>query len=266
MVAAGGAGSKTDAMRRRTIGIIGTHALSDRGVPSQRVAESYPLAVARMTGAVPLVIPAIPETQDIGHLVQILDGIVLTGARPNVHPEEYGHDETEGHAPFDRNRDAVALALVRAAVETGLPLFGICRGLQEINVAFGGTLHPEIGALPGRLVHRMPKGETDRATIFAPRQRVRLIRGGAFARILDTTEILVNSLHGQAVEEPGRRIVIEGLAEDGTPEALSVVGAGAFALGVQWHAEWEPAGDPVNGPLWRAFGDAVHGRAGARAA
>lgn len=249
---------------KKTVGIIGTHALSDAGVPSQRAAESYPRAVGEMTGAVPLIIPSIPEVQDIGHLVGILDGIVLTGARPNVHPEEYGHPETDGHGPFDRNRDAVALPLVRAAVEAGLPLFGICRGFQEMNVAFGGTLHPEVGDIPGRLVHRMPKGETDRALIFRPRQHVRLIAGGAFARIIGTDEIVVNSLHGQCIEEPGSRIVLEGLAEDGTPEAISVADAPGFALGVQWHAEWEPEGDPVNGPLWRAFGDAVHGRVAGR--
>jgi putative glutamine amidotransferase len=251
-------------MRRKTVGIIGTHEVNAAGIASQRAAESYPLAVAQATGAVPLIIPSMPQAQDIGHLVEILDGIVLTGARPNVHPEAYGHDETEGHGPFDRNRDAVALPLVRAAVQAGLALFGICRGLQEINVAFGGTLHPEIGNLPGRLVHRMPKGETDRTVIFAPRQRVALIADGAFARILGVDEIVVNSLHGQAVETPGGRIVIEGLAEDGTPEALSVAGGAGFALGVQWHAEWEPCADPVNGPLWRAFGAAIQAGGGAR--
>lgn len=244
-------------MGKRTVGIIGTHALSDAGVPSQRAAESFPLAVARMTGAVPLIVPAIPEVQDIGHLIGLLDGIVLTGARPNVHPELYGHSETEAHGPFDRNRDAVVVPLIRAAVEAGVPVFGICRGFQEMNVAYGGTLHPEVGDLPGRLVHRMPKGETDRAVIFKPRQHVRLIPGGAFARILRTDEIVVNSLHGQCIDQPGRRIVIEGCAEDTTPEALSVVGARSFALGVQWHAEWEPQSCPVNGPLWRAFGAAV---------
>lgn len=251
-------------MGRATVGIIGTHALSDRGVPSQRAAESYSLAVARTTGAVPLIIPAIPEVQDVRHLVAILDGIVLTGARPNVHPEAYGRPESEAHAPFDRNRDAVALPLVRAAVEAGVPLFGICRGFQEINVAFGGTLHPEVGDLPGRLVHRMPKGETDRVVIYRPRQHVRLTADGRFARILGTTKIVVNSLHGQCIDAPGRRIVVEGLAEDGTPEALSVEGAAGFALGVQWHAEWEPENDPVNGPLWRAFGTAVEAQASAR--
>lgn len=253
-------------MGRKTVGIIGTHALSDAGVPSQRAAESYPRVVGEMTGAVPLIIPSIPEVQDIGHLVGILDGIILTGARPNVHPETYGHPETEAHGPFDRNRDAVALPLVRAAVEAGLPLFGICRGFQEMNVAYGGTLHPEVGDIPGRMVHRMPKGETDRAVIFRPRQRVRLIPDGAFARVLGTTEIVVNSLHGQCIEEPGRRILVEGHAEDGTPEAISVADAPGFALGVQWHAEWEPAGDPVNGPLWRAFADAMQGRLAWRAA
>jgi putative glutamine amidotransferase len=249
-------------MQRKTVGIIGTHEVNAAGVASQRAAESYPLAVARMTGAVPLIIPSIPEVQDIGHLLDILDGIVLTGARPNVHPEEYGHPETEAHGPFDRKRDAVALPLVRAAVEARLPIFGICRGFQEMNVAFGGTLHPEVGDLPGRLVHRMPKGETDRTVIFAPRQHVRLIPDGAFARILGAEEIVVNSLHGQAVEEAGRGVLIEGLAEDGTPEALSMPAAPGFALGVQWHAEWEPWADAANGPLWRAFGAAVDGRRG----
>lgn len=245
---------------RRTIGIIGHYELNPSGTAVQRAVETYCVAVGRMTDAVPLIIPSIPEVQDIGHLVGLLDGIVLTGARPNVHPSEYGHPETEAHGPFDRNRDAVALPLVRAAVAAGVPLLGICRGFQEMNVAFGGTLHPEVGALPGRLVHRMPKGETDKAIVYKPRQQVRLIPDGAFARILGTTAIIVNSLHGQAVDEPGARIVIEGLAEDGTPEALSVAGAPAFALGVQWHAEWQPWDDPVNGPLWRAFGEAVAGR------
>jgi putative glutamine amidotransferase len=242
---------------RKTIGIIGTHEVNAHGTPSQRAADSYPIAVARMLGATPLIIPSLPETQDIGHLIEILDGVVLTGARPNVHPEEWGAAETEAHAPFDRGRDAVAIGLVRAAVDAALPLFGICRGFQEMNVAYGGTLHPEIRDLPGRMNHRMPKGETDRSIIFSPRHAVDLVPGGTFAGIYGAERIEVNSLHGQGIIEAGARITIEGRAEDTTPEALVIADAPGFAIGVQWHAEFDPWDQPVNGALWRAFAEAV---------
>ena len=134
---------------RKVIGIMGTEQVVD-GTTSQRMNVMYPAVVARMLGATALMIPGVPEAQDTGHLIEILDGIVLTGARPNVHPEEWGGSHHPAHEPYDRGRDGVALPLVRAAVAAGKPLFGICRGLQEINVAFGGTLHPEIRELPGR--------------------------------------------------------------------------------------------------------------------
>ena len=142
-------------MGRKTVGIITVAELSQGGAPSQRTADTYPQTVARMTDAMPLLIPALPGAVDLGHLIEILDGVVLTGARPNVHPSEWGAEPTEAHEPFDQSRDAVAIPLVRACVEAGLPLFGICRGLQEMNVAYGGTLHPEIRDLPGRMNHRM---------------------------------------------------------------------------------------------------------------
>lgn len=242
---------------RKTIGIIGTHEVNTHGTPSQRAADSYPIAVSRMLGATPLIIPSLPETQDVGHLIDILDGVVLTGARPNVHPEEWGAAEDEAHAPFDRGRDRVAIDLVCASVEAALPLFGICRGFQEMSVAYGGTLHPEIRDLPGRMNHRMPKGETDRRVIFGPRHGVDLMSGGVFAAIYGTERIEVNSLHGQGIVEPGERVVIEGRADDTTPEALVIADAPGFAIGVQWHAEYDPWTEPVNGALWRAFAAAV---------
>lgn len=244
---------------RKIVGIIGTHEINAAGTPSQRAADSYPLAVAEMLGATPLIIPSLPEVHDIGHLIEILDGIVLTGARPNVHPEEYGEAETEAHAPFDRGRDAVALALTRAAIDAEVALFGICRGFQEMSVAFGGTLHPEIRDLPGRMNHRMPKGETDREIIYRPRHTVQLTPGGVFAGLYGAEEIEVNSLHGQGIVDPGARVVVEGIAGDGTPEALRIADATGFALAVQWHAEYEPRHQSVNGPLWEAFGAAISG-------
>jgi len=244
-------------MRRRTVGIIGSALTEGPGAPGQRANNRYIEAVAAITGAVPLIIPGLPATQDIGHLIEILDGIVLTGARPNVHPSLYGTEAGPAYEPYDEGRDAVALPLVQAAVAAGRALFGICRGFQEINVAFGGTLHPEIRDLPGRMNHRMPPGEKDPEVIFRLRHTVRLTPGGRFAGIFGAEEVLVNSLHGQGILDAGPRIVIEGRAEDDTPEAIHVEGAPGLAIGVQWHAEYAAATDPTNRRLFEAFGAAL---------
>ena len=168
------------------------------------------------------------------------------------------------HEPYDQDRDAMALALIEACVERGVPLFGICRGLQEMNVAFGGSLHPEIRELPGRMNHRMPRLENgevhpDPVVVFADRHEVRLVADGAFARLLGCETIRVNSLHGQGILEPGKRVVIEGIAEDGTIEAISIADAPAFALGVQWHAEYDPQTNPINRALFRPSARALRG-------
>ncbi len=117
-------------------------------------------AVAQVAGAVPMIIPALSNCVDIDEIMGVCDGFLLTGGRPNVHPQEYGHQPTEAHGTFDRGRDRVALPLIRACVEAGQPVLGICRGFQEFNVAMGGTLHPEIRDLPGRMNHRMPPDGT----------------------------------------------------------------------------------------------------------
>jgi putative glutamine amidotransferase len=146
-----------------------------------------------------------------------------------------------------------------------VPLFGICRGFQEMNVAFGGSLHPEIRELPGRVNHRMPRLETgeihpDHDVVFGDRHDVRLTPGGTFARLLGQETIRVNSLHGQGILEPGKRIVVEGVADDGTIEAIRIADAPGFALGVQWHAEYDPQRNPINRALFQAFGAAVSAR------
>jgi putative glutamine amidotransferase len=179
-----------------------------------------------------------------------------------VHPSHFGKDEHPAHEPYDQNRDALALKLIEACVARGVPLFGICRGLQEINVAFGGSLHPEIRDLPGRMNHRMPRlpnGEIhpDLDVIFADRHEVRLKPGGVFAKLLDAETIRVNSLHGQGILDPGKRVVIEGVAEDDTIEAIAIADAPGFALGVQWHAEHEANRNPINRKLFEAFGAAL---------
>jgi putative glutamine amidotransferase len=244
-------------MRRKTVGVIGNAVTTGPGAPGQRVGDRYIRAIAEISDAVPLIIPGLPGTQDIAHLMEILDGIVLTGARPNVHPSRYGAEPSPAYEPYDEGRDAVAMPLVCAAVEAGVALFGVCRGFQEINVAFGGTLHPEIRDLPGRMNHRMPPDATDPEVIYRLRHAVRLTPAGRFAGMLGTDEVMVNSLHGQGLLAEGARITVEGWAEDGTPEALHVADAPGFAIGVQWHAEYAADTDPVNRRLFQAFGAAM---------
>jgi putative glutamine amidotransferase len=203
-----------------------------------------------------------PDITDIAGLLDVVDGVLLTGARANVHPTRFGVEPDPRYEPYDPRRDALALELARACVDRGVPLFGVCRGVQEINVAFGGTLHPEIRDLPGRLNHRMPRldnGEIhpDIAYVFADRHDVNLVKEGAFARLFGRETIRVNSLHGQGILEPGERVVVEGVAEDSTIEAIRIADAPAFALGVQWHAEYDPQRNPINRALFEAFGTAV---------
>lgn len=249
-------------MRRPVVGVIGNaYRIEDR-FATQMVGERNLRAVAEVAGALPLMFAASPEITDIGALLDAVDGIVLTGARANVHPSRFRKQPDPSHEPYDVDRDDLALALSEVCVARGIPLFGICRGLQEMNVAFGGSLHPEIRELPGRMNHRMPRLDTgeihpDPNVVFADRHEVSLVAGGAFAQILGCDKIRVNSLHGQGILEPGERVLVEGTAEDGTIEAIRIAEAPAFALGVQWHAEYDPQRNPVNRALFEAFGKAL---------
>ncbi len=239
------------------MGVSGSHLMAEGTYAVQAAGMRNLEALAEVSGCLPVIVPGMPERYEIAELLELCDGFLLTGGRANVHPSHYGHEETEKHGSFDPGRDAVVLPLIPAAIDRGLPVFGVCRGIQEMNVALGGALHPEVRELPGKMNHRMPKGETDPEVIFRKRHTVRLTPGGAFARLLGTEEIVTNSLHGQAIIEWGERVVVEGVAEDGVIEAISVRDAPSFALGVQWHAEYDAATDPVSRTLFEAFGDAV---------
>ena len=213
-------------------------------------------AVLAVTGCVPLIIPTDPRTASVADLLDTCDGFLLTGGQPNVHPEEYGEEATPAHGYFDRGRDAITLTLIRACVDRGQPFLGICRGFQEVNVAMGGTLHPEIRELPGRMNHRMPPdGTLDE--VFALRHAVQFTKGGVFARLMGADEVMTNTLHGQGIKDAGPRIVIDGHAPDGIPEAIYIAGARGFTLAVQWHPEFNAENDRVSRPLFTAFGDAA---------
>jgi putative glutamine amidotransferase len=249
-------------MRKPVVGVIGSSRMVEGRFAVQACGEKNLSAIADVAGALPLMFAGNPEITEIGALLDAVDGILLTGARANVHPTRFNTEPCEAHEPYDENRDAVALALTEACIERGVPVFGVCRGFQEMVVAFGSSLHPEIREIPGRMNHRMPRlanGEPhpDQNVVFADRHDVALVPGGTFARILGKDKIRVNSLHGQGILEPGKRVVVEGVAEDGTIEAIRIADASGFALGVQWHAEYDPQTNPINRALFQEFGRAL---------
>jgi len=243
-------------MTRPVIGIIGNHYLIDDQYPTHAGGTMNSEAIAEVSGGLPMVVPADPRFVSVDDLLGICSGFLFTGGRPNIHPGEYGEAATEAHGAFDRARDAVALPLIRACVARGQPFLGVCRGFQEVNVAMGGSLHPEIRDLPGRMNHRMPPDGTIEEK-FALRHAVVFGEGGPFHRLFGAREVMTNTLHGQGIKRPGKRVVIDGRAPDGTPEALYVADAPGFTLSVQWHPEYRAARDPVSRPLFEAFGAAA---------
>ncbi len=243
-------------MTRPIVGIIGNRFLVNDTYQVTGTGSLNVRAIVDATDAVPLIISTDENVYDLEELMRICDGFLFTGARANVHPSEYGHDVTEAHGDFDQARDALSLSLIRALTQRGQPYLGVCRGFQEVAVAFGCTLHPEIRDIDGRDNHRMPPDGTLEEK-FALRHEVTLTPNGPFARVFGADRVMTNSLHGQGILDSSDQIVIDGYAPDGTPEAIYVKGAKGFTLSVQWHPEWRAAEDTVSKPLFAAFGKAV---------
>ena len=189
-------------------------------------------------------------------ILQRVDGVLLTGARSNVHPERYGEAPSERHEPYDPDRDQTTLKLIPLAIERGVPLLAICRGFQELNVALGGTLVTEAQERPGSLDHRAPVGLPNDER-FKLAHEIDFEADSRLAKLVGARCIQVNSVHRQAIGELSPRLAVEGRAPDGTIEAVRVKDARAFALGVQWHPEYWAATDPASGAIFRAFADAA---------
>jgi putative glutamine amidotransferase len=224
------------------------------------IGDKYVRAVAEAAGCLPMMLPSLEGAIDLDDLVDKLDGLVLTGSPSNVHPQHYGDAPSEKAKPYDPARDAVTLPLIRKAAEAGLPLLAICRGLQELNVAFGGTLYPKVHEVDGREDHRRPQSD-DLDVQYGPRHTVELAPDGQLRRVLAAERVEVNSLHHQAVREIAPTLKLEGWAPDGTVEALSWPAAPGFLLAVQWHPEYKAAGNPVSAKLFQAFAEAARARA-----
>lgn len=240
---------------------------TDRRIVEESVLSVTPTkyleAVFHAAGAVPLQLPPLGGDFDLDAVLDRVDGVLVTGAESNVHPARYGVEPSVGHAPFDAARDATTLPLIRRVLGRRLPMLAICRGHQELNVALGGTLATEIQTLAGRMDHRTPE-VADEDEKFAIRHAVSIVPGGMLARLTGETSIMVNSLHRQAIDRLAPGLAVEATAEDGTIEAVSVVGAPNFALGVQWHPEYWARSDAASGMIFAAFGAAVRDEADRR--
>lgn len=226
-------------------------------------ASTYLEAIAKGAGALPLVLPALGSEIDIDAVLARVDGVLATGSRSNVHPARYGAAPDARSEPYDEARDATSLPLIRRAIALAVPLLAICRGMQELNVALGGTLHPEVHEIEGRMDHRSP-ASAHQDERFAPRHSITLKPGGHLAEILGSDEVQVNSLHRQAIDRLAPRLALEAAAPDGTIEAVRVTDAPAFALGCQWHPEYWVTKDEPSRRLFAAFGEAVRLRAAGR--
>jgi len=227
---------------------------------SHAVGEKYITAITTAAGGVALLIPALGGGLAIPKLLQSLDGLLFTGSPSNVEPRHYQGEASEEGTLHDPHRDASTLPLMAAAIDAGLPVFAICRGCQEMNVVFGGSLHQKIQDLPGKMDHR-EDSDKPLELRYAPAHEVRLSTGGLLHALLGAKVIEVNSLHSQGVDRLGEGLVVEATAPDGMVESFRVADAPSFALAVQWHPEWQVMKNPHSRTLFEAFGDACRERA-----
>jgi putative glutamine amidotransferase len=209
-----------------------------------------------VVGGMAVLIPANGSQCDIACLLARLDGIILTGSPSNVEPSLYGGEPHPPETPEDRRRDAVTMPLIRQAISAGVPLLGVCRGFQEMNVALGGSLHQRLQDLPGRIDHSTPMQASARIR-QGKAHPIQVMRGSWLRSVAQDVEIAVNSLHNQGIDRLAPSLVVEGVAPDGTIEAVRVQGAPGFATGVQWHPEYDFDTDPVSRRIFESFGDAV---------
>ena len=232
-------------------------------IPScNRVIGQYPFHVAgtkyaeavRLAGCLPLVVPAI-AANEIDDLLDVAEGVLLTGSPSNVHPQHFGEEVLDPSLPLDPDRDTWTLPLIPRLLERGIPLFAICRGFQETNVALGGSLYQAVHQVPGQRDHRGNKDAPPEVT-YGLAHTVDVLPGGLLADILGPGTIEVNSVHGQGVNRLAGGQHIEARAPDGLVEAFSVADAPNFNLCLQWHPEWEAASNPISQRLFKAFGDA----------
>ncbi len=223
------------------------------------VGEKYLLALISAAEVYPLALPALADDFAVAEILDRVDGLFLTGSPSNIEPEHYKGHPSKAGTWHDPERDAATLPLIPAAVEAGLPLFAVCRGFQEMNVAFGGTLHQLVHEVPGYQMHKEnPDDPMD--VQYGPSHKVSFTPDGLLQKITGLPDATVNSLHSQAINQLADRLSVEATADDGLIEAFVVKESPAFTLGVQWHPEWNVAADEASTAIFRAFGEACRDR------
>ncbi|KIA79154.1 gamma-glutamyl-gamma-aminobutyrate hydrolase family protein [Chromobacterium amazonense] len=233
----------------KTIGLLPFHAVGDK----------YITAAAGGAGGLPLLIPALGDEGLLRATLQTLDGVLLPGSPSNVEPHHYGGPASREGTLHDPKRDATTLPLIRMVLEQGIPLLGICRGFQEINVALGGELHQHVQEQPGLNDHREAESD-DVAEMYAPAHTVSFVEGGLLAGWTGQRGAQVNSLHQQGIKRLAPGLDAEAHAEDGLVEAYRIRDAKAFAFAVQWHPEWRYWENPLSQAIFHAFGEACRAR------
>ena len=231
------------------------------GMSNHAASDTYIRATDQILNAVPVLLPANGGADNTVTILDRVDGIMLTGSRSNVQPSLYGGPPHPEGTPEDPPRDSATLPLIRAAISRGIPLLAICRGFQELNVALGGTLHQRLQDLPGRIDHATPMQPSSKVR-QGKAHTLRVTPGSWLHRLAGGTEIAVNSLHNQGIDSLAPGLAIDGVAPDGTIEAVHVVATPAgpvsgFAVGVQWHPEYDWAADQVSRRIFERFGKAV---------
>ena len=227
------------------------------------VNEKYITAVVEAALGLPLLIPTLGEALDTAALLERLDGLLLTGSPSNVEPHHYDGPDSDPGTLHDPHRDSTILPLIPAALAAGIPTFGICRGFQEMNVAFGGSLHQKVHEQPGLSDHRDDSTQPV-DVMYGPAHEVTIAKDGMLKRLAHASSLTVNSLHWQGIERLGQGLIVEATAPDGLVEAFRVQDAPTFALAVQWHPEWQVMENAFSKALFAAFGDACRERAAKR--
>lgn len=249
--------------KRPVVGIPASVRLLEFDLRFHGTGEQYLRAVREDVGATAFTIPGMADLDNAIELLELMDGLLLTGSFSNLHPSTYGEEVTTDLGFYDRARDGVTMPLIRAAIERGMPVFGLCRGMQEMTVAFGGSLHQVLHEVPGANDHR-PDESLPLERHFDPAHEVTITPGGVLSRLIPEKRFITNTAHMQGVKQVPPALLIEAITDDGVIEAVSVKAARSFAVGVQFHPEWGTADNRLYSALFRSFREAVHSYAAER--
>ena len=226
---------------------------------SHSTGQRYVESVMKFSNVIPILIPSFLNQEDIKILISQLDGILLTGGRANIEPQHYNGNKFPNDEPIDPGRDAVVLEIIPKCINLGVPIFGICRGIQEINVALGGTIFYRVHQVEGMNDHRMPKGDNVSVKeIFSLKHNIDYTENSYFRKLTNSNNFKVNSLHGQGINKLGKHLKVEAYSDDNLVEAISIENHSSFAVAVQWHAEYQPEKNEnlLNKRLFEEFGKA----------